>query len=160
VPFREALHAAMDKRSDLPFLNSTMLKKLEVSFMKANLSKLCITFLILVFASCSPVLIGSKKTKINIIPRPVSVNILDGSFVIDAETEILIDTPDSELNLIANKLMQKINAVSSFQLSSSVATPFGKKSIVLLIDESLKELGEEGYQLTVLPRRSCGLPAV
>ncbi len=121
--------------------------------MRHNLSKLLSAFLILAFAACSPGYMGTKKLEINIIPRPVSMKILDGSFVIDAKTEIVIAMPDSELKLIADKMMHKINGVSSFQLSRNATLPSGEKAIVLIIDESLNELGEEGYRLTVLPHR-------
>ncbi len=119
--------------------------------MKANLSKLLPSFLILIFASCSPVLIKSKKTEINIIPHPVSVKMLDGKFIIDADVVMAIATPDSELNLIADKLIEKINAASSFEVKISQGVSANQKPIGLSLDASLKHLGEEGYRLTVLP---------
>lgn len=121
--------------------------------MRLNSLKLLTIVIIIVLASCSPRLRGIKKTEINIIPYPVSVKTLVGNFVLDADAMLVIATPDSELNLIADKFIKKINAASSFELISTQNNLPGEKSIVLTLDESLLDLGDEGYQLTILPQK-------
>jgi hexosaminidase len=122
-------------------------------FMKAIFSGLLSLLFLFVFAACAPKWIRPKRTVINIIPRPVAVKITDSNFVLDAETRLVIATPDSELRLIAEKLIKKINAASRFQLCGSPNIVPGKTTILLSLDASLKSLTDEGYQLTVLPQR-------
>lgn len=119
--------------------------------MRSNSLKRLAVALFMALAACSPRLVGPKKTEINIIPRPVMVKTLGGSFVLDEQTDLVIATPDPEVALIAAKMIRKINAASSFQLINPRRAAAGKKSIELIIDKAAKNLSDEGYQLLVRP---------
>ncbi|MBN2092670.1 family 20 glycosylhydrolase [candidate division KSB1 bacterium] len=105
-----------------------------------------------IFLSCFLKLDGSRAAEINIIPRPVSVRTLAGHFVLDAATQVVVSS-DAELNLIAAKLIQKINAASRFRLNCVTTLAPANKAIILKLNSSREDLGVEGYELRVSPRQ-------
>jgi hexosaminidase len=94
---------------------------------------------------------GTARDETGIIPRPVSVKALDGVFVLDKSVVLQIATPDSQLDLIAEELISKIEAVSNFKVRLNQKAE--GKEIVIALDKSLVKLGEEGYSLKVLPEK-------
>lgn len=109
-------------------------------------------FLIVLLISFSTKVTAYNKTSgTQIIPLPVSEKTLDGTFSIDKNVVLFISTPSAKLDLIANKLIKKVNSASRFELVAVKKKPDEKKTIIFTLDESLIDLGDEGYQLNVLP---------
>ncbi|MDE3145113.1 MAG: family 20 glycosylhydrolase [Bacteroidota bacterium] len=100
-----------------------------------------ITFLAAVLFSLS--LNGQQK--ILIIPQPVSLIALHGTFVIDTKTDIEFQKDNKELKEASKFLAFSINEISGISL---VENRHSKKSINLIIRQT-KEIGQEGYLLKV-----------
>ncbi|RPI03374.1 MAG: beta-N-acetylhexosaminidase, partial [Calditrichaeota bacterium] len=97
----------------------------------------------------SSIAVSHSKT-INIIPRPVSVQLLDGEFSLRQDVVIKVVHQDSRLRLIAEKLKTRIEAASDFELAmNGDDVDPDAKQIVLVLDERFRKLGDEGYQLVV-----------
>jgi hexosaminidase len=93
-----------------------------------------------------PFLLNAQK-ELNIIPRPVSLQVSDGSFLIDKNTSIRFNKAQKEVQAAAGFLATYIKELSGYAL------PFngtGNKAIHLKLVQD-KELGAEGYRLTVRP---------
>lgn len=89
--------------------------------------------------------------KIAIIPKPLEQKQNSGSFLIDAETKILLNQNQPELIKIGEYLAEKINAPTRFNLkveppSNSMEMP---NSIFLQLNQHQSDLGAEGYELLV-----------
>jgi hexosaminidase len=95
--------------------------------------------LIALLASCS------KPGEISLIPQPVDVKPVKGSFRIKASSSVTYDNPSSKT--VADMLTAKINAASGF----SLAADEGKKGKIQLNLLAVKNslLGTEGYALSV-----------
>ena len=91
------------------------------------------------------VLLSSAQQTINIIPQPVSVQMLPGNFVLDANTAIQYSTANKELKPAADFFSAAIKKISGISLAANTAKA---KSIRLQI-ASLPSVNEEGYQLDV-----------
>jgi hexosaminidase len=80
-----------------------------------------------------------------IIPQPVEIVYNEGEFVIDQNTSIKFNASNTNLKQSADFLKNHLKSISGVQLSTNVAK---KKSISLKILKS-KDLGDEGYKLSV-----------
>ena len=91
------------------------------------------------------------KSKISVIPQPLSVTETAGSFSIPAGTRILIDPGNAELKRIAVTLSSHIKALSGNSLAVKTS---GKpdNAISLTLKSAPDSLGKEGYLLVSNPQ--------
>ena len=97
------------------------------------------TIIIFTLLSCA------KVNEISIIPRPNSIVINSGEFVLDAETNVEYNLKNDKLTKIANEFLDRIRITSGLDLSQNKAS---RKKIVFRIDERFI-LGDEGYSLII-----------
>jgi hexosaminidase len=108
----------------------------------------CIVVLTMCFISISAA--QRKNTEISIVPKPEKIDVKSGVFAITPKTEILTDR---ETQLVGEYFAGLILPATGMTLD--VKSPGGaeiiRNAIVLRIDTELKELGSEGYKLSVTP---------
>jgi len=83
--------------------------------------------------------------EINIIPKPLDIDIKVGEFVLDNQVKIIINT-DNEIHNIANYLKENIKKITNPELE--IAENQEGKQIYLKINKA-DTLGNEGYSLLV-----------
>ena len=83
-----------------------------------------------------------------LIPKPVSIQAADGAFEIDANTTIAVSGGDAEWKRIAGMLASKISASLGKEISVSEGSG-GSGAIVFEPSSNVKEIGEEGYILSI-----------
>jgi hexosaminidase len=88
---------------------------------------------------------AKAQTKVNIIPQPVSLQEMEGYFLLDDNTAIHCSNSNKELMAAANFFAAYVKNISGYGLPVNVA----KKQSVRLVIAKMSELGEEGYQLDV-----------
>ncbi len=105
--------------------------------------------------------VKADSQDISIIPRPVSMQVNSGVFVVDPDTVVL---SDNQTLGIAKQLCDDISKAMGFSLAITTKASAGQKAIVLKINPELNKLGREGYTLSVQPGRvqieSCGKAGV
>lgn len=114
-------------------------------------------FFVLLFASganeiTQKSLVDSKmlagRTGISIIPKPMKAERLPGFFRINPETTVIADGEPAELAAIAGELAEKLRKATGFPFEHQAAGQ--KKNVIRLnLTEDKKNLGPEGYVLTV-----------
>ena len=83
----------------------------------------------------------------HIIPRPVSLDALDGRFRLTAETLVVAQT---EAKAEATKLIDYVTPATGYRLNVVGDSPKAENVVRLEIESSLEDtLGEEGYKLDV-----------
>ena len=87
---------------------------------------------------------------IAIVPRPESLSVGRGRFVIGPSTVIYADAATAD---IARRFAVSLFPATGLSIPVRVGTPAGASTIVLQRGPRLTRLGEEGYELTVTPRR-------
>lgn len=87
---------------------------------------------------------------ISIIPRPVRVERLEGSFLLRPDTAL---TTDKATAPIAALLAGWLAPATGFGLKPAISTDVTDNGITLRLDPSLHRLGGEGYLLEVTPQR-------
>ena len=80
---------------------------------------------------------------IQIIPLPNNYELKPGSFCMNGQTTIGIDTSDTAMVALAEYFNEKTSDATGFSL------PIGDSGTILFQLGDYKELGEEGYQLSV-----------
>ncbi len=93
----------------------------------------------------------SAQTTVRVIPKPQSVQEGKGVFTISSTTTLSV--PDV-LKKGAIQLKNYIVPAMGYDLAIT-SKPKGKNEIEFRIDKSLKQLGEEGYQLKITPVMIC-----
>jgi hexosaminidase len=98
------------------------------------------------FSSCK-----KSENQVNIIPVPVEIKINSGHFTINGRTDILINSSDPDVKMVADGLSAKLSSFTGKNLSvNQLKGSQPGHSILLRLDESLAgELGTEGYKLIV-----------
>jgi hexosaminidase len=88
----------------------------------------------------------------SIVPEPVEIKIkaAPGAFVVTPATVIIADGPAA---IEARKLLDAISPAMGLRLQLLENDQGRDHAIVLRIDDSLKQLGDEGYKLDVKPDR-------
>ncbi|OQP63917.1 beta-N-acetylhexosaminidase [Niastella vici] len=99
--------------------------------------------LLLVGSFFLPFLLAGQQ--VNIIPQPVSVEQLPGSFSIDANTTLKIKPGDEALQSLAVYLQQHIKQQYGIELSINGNS--GKR--IELVKKRVRSAGDEGYLLTI-----------
>lgn len=114
---------------------------------------LWIFFLLVVLSSCKKSLKedlpGETKRDIMIIPRPMKISILNGTFKLNEKTSV---KTDQDLILMGDRLRNYLSPATGYLL------PINKKRaggnlIELKIKDELSSLGEEGYRISIKSRK-------
>lgn len=95
-----------------------------------------------------------KANDISIIPQPQSLKVLSGAFTVNNKTKIYFDGANTDLKAIAEQLSDQFQELTGYkvQVVSGTATlPSG--SILLTTKNAPATLGDEGYSLSVNPRK-------
>lgn len=101
--------------------------------------------LVIFFLLTTTYLFGQQE--INLVPLPVSVKKLAGTFTIDPSTVLMYQEGNKELVLAAGFLKSQVKRISGIELKEKAG---GNKRIELVI-ASIETIGEEGYLLDVTP---------
>ncbi len=93
--------------------------------------------------------VSYSQTTTSIIPRPVSIEMGEGNFIIDSNTGIQYNAAQKTLRSAADFMAAHINQISAYNLSVN-----GKKAktIELKLGKNAA-IGDEGYQLNVSPKQ-------
>lgn len=92
---------------------------------------------------------AQAQSKVNIIPQPVSLRVVDGFFTLDGNTSIRFGSTNKELKAAADFFAAYVKNVTGCSLPLNVA---GKHTVQLVISK-MALLGKEGYQLDVSPNK-------
>ncbi|MGB9777257.1 MAG: family 20 glycosylhydrolase, partial [Anaerolineae bacterium] len=88
----------------------------------------------------------------NLIPRPVSVALGNGRFLLTASTRITVNPGTPELLAVGTYLAERLRPATGYDLPvEAVAGAPPPNSIYLTTADGDPSLGEEGYELTVRP---------
>jgi len=93
------------------------------------------------------VVLLKSNGQVSIIPKPVSVNLKKGFFIIDAHTAIQYQGRNKDLALLSNYFSNYIENISGYNL---LINKKGSKTIHFVLT-NIDSLGKEGYQLSVSP---------
>lgn len=86
----------------------------------------------------------------NVIPKPVSITIEGGIFILDKNTNIYLNPANSETMFIGNYIAEKMRTSTGYSLPVYKSNDSsGSRNIFLTLNEDTKSLGDEGYELTV-----------
>lgn len=89
-----------------------------------------------------------------LIPKPVSVKATEGTFQLKSSTVICISDEVPALKRVAQYLAGKLNPATGFNISIQTSGTIPTSDCILLeINISNSELGQEGYELTISPER-------
>lgn len=90
---------------------------------------------------------AADSSRVKLIPEPVSVKELPGTFRLDATINIISTTKDPRLKGTVQWFADQLKSMTGIRPAPNAS---GKKNILIgLFPETNKSLGEEGYQLTV-----------
>ncbi len=115
--------------------------------MKQILSTIGLLAVILI--SCSDTVPSNMKASA-VIPEPVDMQTLEGSFTLNRETTIIID--DSSLQNIGEQLKKAIDSATGYDFNIRTNTPEDTSENVILLSLSADTAGlgnDEGYKLNV-----------
>ncbi len=87
------------------------------------------------------------QNHINIIPQPVAVFPITGSFIIDENASLQFNEQQKEVKAVADFFSSTVKKLSGIQLAKNA----GKAKRIFIQLQSLSEVGKEGYQLTINP---------
>jgi hexosaminidase len=110
---------------------------------------ICFSILLIMFSSCkesSPVEI---KMALNIIPKPLEISVLNGTFELNENTVIIASR---DLSLQAEQLRSYLSPASGFMLPVKKRDS-GGNLIELKLSDELSSLGEEGYKLNITGKK-------
>ena len=97
-----------------------------------------------------------SKDKISIIPKPVSIEIDDGKFILTKDTSIYIkgntDGETEEINKIAEFMKEKLGKSTGFKLNIVKGDNPVDGSIYLTTINANSELETEGYNIVTTPK--------
>ena len=107
---------------------------------------------LMLFSCTKP--IPKDLSKENLIPKPVSLTATGSSFEWTKNTQILVQTGNEELKQIANYLAELIEPSTGFKAKiKELKKPVGSRGIALVINPDKKDLGAEGYNLSIDSRK-------
>ncbi len=116
---------------------------------------LILTLLLLFLASINNLQAGSAETSpITIVPKPVSVKMMTGSFTINEQTPILISSTDNDLQNIAVYFSELLKFSGGPFLQIRILTKEDKNiPAIVLSCTSGSKIPNEGYNLKVMKHR-------
>jgi hexosaminidase len=86
---------------------------------------------------------------VSIIPKPLSIKQSEGSFILNDSTKIFVANNPRQLKPIAEHIASRLRTVTEYPFELAKSSREKNNSIILMLDEKLKHLGNEGYQLVV-----------
>lgn len=113
------------------------------------LPAICTLGLLVLAVSCNEKTAPTDLTKETIIPKPVSVTATGKSFSLTSETQIYVAEGNEELVSVAQRLASQVNIVTGFTNKIEIAATVPQTGIYLTLLNVDKELGEEGYELSI-----------
>ena len=122
--------------------------------MEKSILSIIIVVLATVFLTCSFQTKFIKKEKIeelSLIPNPTKIIKNEGCFSITPELKIYLNSRDEQSQNVADYFVKKINTPTgfNFKVEKVSASDLQKNVILLSTNEKDKNLGDEGYTLTV-----------
>ncbi|MBR8535280.1 beta-N-acetylhexosaminidase [Carboxylicivirga sediminis] len=96
--------------------------------------------------------IPTDLSKINLIPAPVHLNATGSSFQLNESTNIYVTEGNEALRRVAQVLAGEVESVTGLKLHVSEVPELPVKGISLTVGSANKELGSEGYKLSVNER--------
>src|SRR5262245_41309490 len=97
-----------------------------------------------------PMIAVAQTKPVSIIPKPFQMTLHPSSFHLRPNTVIVADNASlSEARLLARRL----SPATGFPFETKTSSPSAASTIDMKIDPSLRELGGEGYHLTVTPHK-------
>lgn len=101
-------------------------------------------------AGCNDSKTTSPEAKLafdRVIPKPTSASATGKTFLITANTTIVVDNASEGLDDVANYLAENLKTITG--LSVKVSSTESDGSIVLSLQGGASSLGDEGYELTI-----------
>ena len=92
-----------------------------------------------------------EESLVNIIPKPVEMEVRNGTFTIKPNTKLFVQTDNKESQEIAEYLIDKIKTTAGYKLTIENSGAKSKVDGAILITTNLadEKLGDEGYTLEV-----------
>ncbi len=103
--------------------------------------------LLMITVSCSETK-QETTTELNIIPKPLSLIVKNGSFEINKETKVIFDAQNNFQN-IASVLNEKLLKAANFEMQIETGKAAKNNSIFLELGNCPDSLGSEGYVLKI-----------
>lgn len=104
--------------------------------------------LLMLIVMLAPVAAWSQRPSVSIIPEPVDVQVLTGSFRVGSGTSVSFNSPEAEFT--AGMLVKKLNRATGYSLRAVQGT--GGAIKLMLNKTEAPNLGNEGYTLNVTSR--------
>lgn len=89
----------------------------------------------------------------SLIPKPVSVTTTDDTFVWTAETQIYVPRGRNRVRKVAALFADLIAPATGFKPKIKILKRGDEKGLILQLDKTLTDLGQEGYQLDIKAER-------
>jgi len=114
--------------------------------MKKKLILFGVFFIAIVFVNCNNHDQNSVVQEISIIPQPKSMVLNDGSFKINSDTKVLINTKSADLKEIANLFIKQIQFSTGIEIPISHVKDFsGEKNFIAFELQQNENLNNEAY---------------
>jgi hexosaminidase len=88
----------------------------------------------------------------NLIPFPASIRPGEGTYTLHSNSAILVHLDQEEIRRVGGFLADCLRPATGFELPLLPAEAPSTDGILLTIDETVTDLGEEGYELVVEPK--------
>jgi hexosaminidase len=117
---------------------------------KQNIAIAATIFIVMLIQTSCTVKAPSDLSKESIIPKPVSITATGEYFSIKKTTKIFIKGESAELKQIGQYLADRLNPSTGFGIEVKSTSEVPRQgNIYLTMSESNKNLGDEGYELTI-----------
>ncbi|MEN8191627.1 MAG: family 20 glycosylhydrolase [Bacteroidota bacterium] len=115
-----------------------------------NLLHLILTVFFLLFVSCTDHYNVNENT-VNIIPKPIKIEVSNGTFSIQKSTQIFVETNNKDAKDVAKYFADRIRTVIGYDLTIESYTAESNNFGAILISTKNADpnLGDEGYTLEV-----------
>ncbi len=100
----------------------------------------------MVASSCASLPPAASVSSVSVIPAPVQMELREGTFSLTPKTKIVVDVQTANLG---EQLKAMLSPATGYSLSIVDKSASSGNAIYLKLDPALKDLGEEGYRLTV-----------
>ncbi|MCF8241980.1 MAG: family 20 glycosylhydrolase [Melioribacteraceae bacterium] len=91
-------------------------------------------------------LLMQNKTGVNVIPKPTNITVKDGFYSLSESVKIYCEN-DPDINKTALLLRDKLKTSTGYDIEIISSAEPKDNGINLFLDESLNDLGKEGYRL-------------
>src|ERR1700690_4457492 len=118
--------------------------------MKSHILLVCILFCWLILTGISEAFADQNANRqITVIPLPVKMQIHSGEFRITAKTKIMCNRSRQDIRSTADYFAQRVRKATGFLLPVADSKKTSRSGNVLFQIVRNKQLGSEGYELTV-----------